>query len=110
MTDTAAGTRWALTLYINGASPRSIQAIENVRRICDERLDGNVDLEVLDVHAQPASVARDQVIVAPTLVKRHPGPLRRLVGDLSDSSRVCLGLDLGPIETEEGQTSGKAGE
>jgi circadian clock protein KaiB len=97
MTDAAAGEGWALTLYVNGASAKSIQAIEAVRRICDEELGGRVDLEVIDVQQQPALVVRDQVVAAPTLVKRLPGPLRRIVGDLSDSDRLRLGLDLGPI-------------
>jgi circadian clock protein KaiB len=93
MTDPAAG-RWALTLYVNGGSPASIHAIEAVRRLCDERLGGRVDLEVIDVQRQPALVVRDQIVAAPTLVKRLPGPLRRIVGDIADPARLRLGLDL----------------
>jgi len=95
MTGTAAGGGWALTLYVNGASAESIRAIEAVRRVCDDELGGQVELEVIDVHEQPAFVVRDQVVAAPTLVKRLPGPLRRIVGDLSDADRLRLGLDLG---------------
>ena len=102
MTDTADGERWALTLYVNGASARSIEAIETVRRICDEELSGHVDLEIIDVQQQPALVLRDQIIAAPTLIKRLPGPLRRIVGDLSDSARLRLGLDLGPVGASDG--------
>ena len=68
-TDEAADDGWALTLYVNGASPRSIAAIEAVRRVCDEELGGHVNLEVIDVQQQPALVLRDQIIAAPTLVK-----------------------------------------
>ena len=103
MTDAAADEGWALTLYVNGASARSIEAIETVRRICDEELGGRVDLEIIDVQQQPALVLRDQIVAVPTLVKRLPGPLRRIIGgDLSDSARLRLGLDLGPVVASDG--------
>ncbi len=102
MTDDAAADRWALTLYVNGASTNSIHAIEAVRRICDDELGGDVDLEVIDVRQQPALVVRDQIIAAPTLVKRLPGPLRRIVGDLSDTARLRVGLALGPVRVSDG--------
>lgn len=92
--------RWVLTLYVSGASPQSARAVENVRRICDEELAGRVDLEVVDVNEAPALVVSDQVLAVPTLVKRLPGPLRRLVGDLSDASRVRVELDLAAVPTE----------
>ena len=95
MTGEAADDGWTLTLYVNGASPRSIDAIEAVRRVCDEELGGRVDLEVIDVQQAPALVVRDQIIAAPTLIRRLPAPLRRIVGDLSDPARLRLGLDLG---------------
>jgi circadian clock protein KaiB len=106
MTDAAAGDGWALTLYVTGASPRSIDAIEAVRRVCDEELGGHVDLEVIDVQQQPALAVRDQVIAAPTLIKRLPPPLRRLVGDLSDPARLRLGLDLGPAKASRPDPDG----
>ena len=93
MTDGTADDRWALILYVDGASTSSIHAIETVRRVCDEELEGRVDLEVIDVRQQSARAARDQVVVVPTLIKRFPGPPRRIVGDLSDSSWMRLGLD-----------------
>ena len=102
MTDAAADEGWALTLYVNGASARSIEAIETVRRICDEELGGHVDLEIIDVQQRPALVVRDQIVAVPTLVKRLPGPLRRVVGDLSDSAQLRLRLDLGPIADSDG--------
>ena len=103
MTDTGPPDRWALTLYVNGASPNSIHAIEAVRHLCDEELGGQADLEIIDVQQQPALVVRDHVLAAPTLVKRLPGPLRRIVGDLSDSARLRIGLDLGPVEVSDGR-------
>ena len=102
MTDATADEGWALTLYVNGASAKSIEAIETVRRICDEELGGRVDLEIIDVQQQPALVLRDQIVAVPTLVKRLPGPLRRVVGDLSDSARLRIGLDLGPVGASDG--------
>jgi circadian clock protein KaiB len=102
MTGIAAADRWALTLYVNGASTSSIHAIETVRRVCDEKLGGHVDLEVIDVRQQPALVARDQIVAVPTLVKRLPVPERRIVGDLSDSAWMSLGLDLGSVEVSDG--------
>jgi circadian clock protein KaiB len=103
MTDNAAGDRWALALYVDGAATSSIRAIETVRRVCDEQLGGHVDLEVIDVHQQPALVVRDQIVAAPTLVRRLPGPPRRIVGDLSDSAWIRLGLDLGLAEVRDAQ-------
>ena len=90
--------RWALTLYVNGASTSSIRAIEAVCRVCDEQLSGrgvHVDLEVIDVRQQSALAARDQIVAAPTLIRRSPGPPRRIVGDLSDPSWVRLVLSIG---------------
>jgi circadian clock protein KaiB len=98
MTDNAAAGRWALTLYVDGASASSIHAIETVRRVCDEELGGLADLEVVDVRMQAALVARDQIVAVPTLVRRRPGSPRRIVGDLRDSSWMRLGLDLGPAD------------
>ena len=87
-------TAWQLRLYVNGASPHSVAAIENVQRICDEDLGGNVDFEVLDIRAEPEQRQRDNVFVAPTLVKRRPEPVRRLVGELSDADRVRQALEI----------------
>jgi circadian clock protein KaiB len=103
MTDDSAVARWVLTLYITGGSQKSIQAIESVRRICDEDLGGHVDLEIVDVRQQPALVVRDQVVAAPTLVRRLPGPLRRIVGDMSDSVRLHVRLDLEAPAVGDGQ-------
>ncbi|MGD0808426.1 MAG: circadian clock KaiB family protein [Acidimicrobiales bacterium] len=93
--------RWSLTLYVNGASPQSLEAIETVRALCDNELADQVDLEVIDVNLQLGLVVRDQVLASPTLIKRLPLPLRRLVGDLTDVNRVRTGLNLGPLEGSE---------
>ena len=86
--------RWSLTLYVRGASPRSAQALETIRRLCDEELRGHVELEVVDVTDVPAVAARDRIVAVPTLVKRLPAPPRQLVGELGDLDRLRAGLDL----------------
>lgn len=86
--------RWSLTLYVHGTSPRSAEAIDNVSRICETELDGLVDLEIIDLRDTPAAVLPDDVIAVPTLVRRWPLPVRRLVGGLSDMTRLHLALDL----------------
>src|SRR3954468_19214328 len=86
--------RWSLTLYVSGASPRSAQALETVRRLCDEELLGQVELEVIDVTDEPALPARARIGPVPPLVNRRPAPPRQLVGDLADIGRVRAGIDL----------------
>ena len=87
--------RWSLTLYVSGASPRSAEALETIRRLCDEELAGQVELEVVDVADEPDLAARDRIVAVPTLVKRLPTPPCQLVGDLADVDRLRAGLDLG---------------
>lgn len=89
---------WRLTLYVNGASPRSAEAIVAIRRFCDEDLGGRVDLKVVDVAEHPALMKKDHILALPTLVKHSPGPLRHLVGNLTDTARVRAALDLGAIQ------------
>jgi circadian clock protein KaiB len=86
--------RYALRLYITGQTPRSRQSVENLRALCNKYIPGQFDLEVVDIYQQPAMAAAGQIIAAPTLIKSMPLPLRRLVGDFSDQSRVILGLDI----------------
>jgi len=86
--------RWSLTLYVSGASPRSAQALETVRRLCDEDLEGQVELQVVDIIDEPDLAERDRIVAVPTLVKRLPAPQRPLVGDLADLDRLRAGLDL----------------
>lgn len=86
--------RYVLRLYVTGMTARATRAIENVREICDEHLAGRYDLEVVDVYQQPVLAKDEQIIAAPTLVKKLPLPLRRIIGDMSQRDRVLLGLDL----------------
>lgn len=94
--------RYVLRLYVNGASTASAEAIRNVRRICDEHLAGHVELDIVDLRQNPVLVAEDQIIAAPTLIKRLPSPLRQLVGDMSNEEVVLLGLDLRVAEPSDG--------
>lgn len=95
--------RWILTLYVSGASANSTAALETIRRICDEELAGQVELQVVEVHDQPALVIADRILAVPTLVKRLPEPLRQLVGNLADEGRVREGLDIrGITSTDSG--------
>ena len=87
-------SNYVLRLYVTGQTPRSIQSIENLQRLCEKYLAGRFTLEVIDIYQQPALAAEGQIIAAPTLIKTMPLPLRRLVGDFSDAHRVVLGLDL----------------
>jgi circadian clock protein KaiB len=97
VTDDAPGNpRWRLTLYVNGASPRSAEAIVTVRTICDEDLAGVVDLTIVNAVDHPAMVVEDHILALPTLVKHSPIPLRQLVGNLTDAQRVRAALDLIP--------------
>ena len=86
--------KYLLRLYVTGTTSRSVRAINNIRQICEEHLKGRYDLEVVDVYQQPKLAEDEQIIAAPTLIKKLPLPLRRIIGDLSDKDRVLLGLDL----------------
>jgi circadian clock protein KaiB len=91
------GTRqphYALRLYVTGMTPRSTEAIARIKAICQEHLAGRYELEVIDIYQQPMLAQGEQIIATPTLIKKLPLPLRRLVGDLSNKQRVLLGLDL----------------
>jgi len=88
--------KYLLRLYVTGTTGRSVRAVQNVRRICEEHLQGLYDLEVIDIYKNLPLARGDQIIAAPTLIKRLPAPLRRLIGDMSDEQRVLVGLDLRP--------------
>ena len=86
--------KYVLRLYVTGLTPRSMRAISNIKKICEENLKGRYELEVIDIYQQPEYAKKEQIVVAPTLVKKLPLPLRRVIGDLSDKERVLIGLDL----------------
>jgi circadian clock protein KaiB len=86
--------KYRLRLYITGMAARSAAALAAIRALCDDRLSGRYELEVIDLYQHPALASADQIIATPTLVKRLPEPLRRLVGDLSNRQRVLAGLGL----------------
>lgn len=85
---------YVLRLYVAGTSPQSVRAIADAKRICEEHLHGRYALEVIDLYQQPQLAKGEQIIAAPTLLKQLPLPLRRVVGDLSNTERVLVGLDL----------------
>jgi circadian clock protein KaiB len=89
-----AAPRYVLRLYITGATTRSARAISNIRKICEEHLDGRYDLEIVDVAQHPTLAAGEQIIAVPTLIRKLPLPLRRFIGDMSHTDRLLLGLDL----------------
>jgi circadian clock protein KaiB len=95
----AKGQPYVLRLFITGTTSRSSRAIANLRRVCEERLHGEYDLEVVDIYQHPAAAQEHQILAAPTLVKLLPLPLRRIIGDLADEQRVLVGLGLSPKET-----------
>ncbi len=86
--------KYVLRLYVTGMTPRSMRAIENLEQICSEYLKGRCKIEIIDIYQRPQLMHGEQIIAAPTLIKKLPVPLRRLVGDLSDKERVLFGLDL----------------
>jgi len=88
--------RYLLKLYVAGATPNSTQAIMNLKKVCDEHLKGRYDLEVIDIYQQPVLAKGDQIIAAPTLIKKLPLPLRRFIGSMADTERILVGLDLKP--------------
>lgn len=87
-------SHYVLVLYVTGSTSRSAQAISSVRSLCEEHLTGRYELEVVDIYQSPERLAGDQIIAAPTLVKKEPFPAQRLVGNLGDPERVLIGLNL----------------
>ena len=87
---------YQLRLYVAGSTPQSQRAIANIKQICEEHLSGRFELEVIDIYQQPKLLEGEQIIAAPTLIKKLPRPLRRFVGDLSNLERILVGLDLQP--------------
>jgi len=86
--------KYILRLFITGATSRSVLALNNLKRICEEYLGGRYELEVIDLYQKPGLAQDEQIIAAPTLIKKLPLPFRRIIGDMSDKEKVLLGLDL----------------
>lgn len=85
---------WDLRLYVAGQTPRSLTAFANLKKLCEERLQGRYRIEVIDLMRNPQLARGDQILAIPTLVRKLPEPIRKIIGDLSDSDRVLVGLDL----------------
>lgn len=92
--------KYVLRLYITGSTPRSSRAILNIREICEQHLKGRYTLEVIDIYQQPTLAEGEQIIAAPTLIKKLPLPLRRFIGDMSNTDRILVGLDLRHADDE----------
>jgi circadian clock protein KaiB len=100
--DTGATERFVLRLYVAGATPKSLTAFANLRRICETHLAGRYEIEVIDLLERPQLASGDEIIAIPTLVRKLPEPITKMIGDLSDTERVLVGLQL--IPTPSGPT------
>jgi circadian clock protein KaiB len=89
-------TRWNLRLYVAGQTPRSLSAFRNLKEICEEYLKGKYHIEVVDLMENPTLARGDQILAIPTLVRKLPQPIRKIIGDLSNTERVLVGLDIQP--------------
>ncbi len=88
--------QWNLRLYVAGQTPKCVTAFANLKKLCEERLGGNYSIEVIDLLKKPQLASGDQILAIPTVVRRLPSPMKRIIGDLSDTERVLVGLDLVP--------------
>ncbi len=93
--------KWDLKLYVAGQTPKSLQAFANLKRICEEHLAGEYHIEVIDLRKSPQLAKGDQILALPTLVRKLPEPVRKIVDDLSNTERVLVGLDLRPRSASE---------
>jgi circadian clock protein KaiB len=101
--------KYILRLYVCGSSMRSMRALSNLKKICEEHLPDDYDLEVIDIYKNPTAAREEQIIAAPTLVKKLPTPLRKFVGDLSNTQKVLVGLDIYKRQDPKDQLSGAKG-
>ena len=92
---------WRLRLYVAGQTPKSITALANLKRLCEDYLAGRYRIEVVDLLSQPHLARRDDIVVLPTLVRQLPQPIRKIIGDLSNKERVLVGLDVLPRDDQE---------
>ncbi|HEX2921684.1 MAG TPA: circadian clock KaiB family protein [Bacteroidales bacterium] len=86
--------KYLLKLYVTGSTTNSVKAISNIKEICEKHLKGRYDLQIIDLYKQPELASSEQIIAAPTLIRKLPLPLRRIIGDLSGTERVLAGLDI----------------
>ena len=93
----AATAEWQLRLYVAGQTPKSVAALDNLKRLCELHLAGRYEIEVIDLLVNPTLAAGDQILAVPTLVRKFPEPIRKIIGDLSNEVRVLVGLDVQPI-------------
>lgn len=90
--------KFELRLYVAGQTEKSVAALANLKRICETHLAGEYSIEIIDLTKNPALAAGDQILAVPTLVRRFPEPIRKIIGDLSNEERVLVGLDLQPVK------------
>jgi circadian clock protein KaiB len=90
----SAGDKWELRLYTAGQTPKSLTAFRNLKKVCEEHLPGQYEIEVIDLLANPRLAKDHQIVAIPTLVRKLPNPIRKIIGDLSDVERTLVGLDL----------------
>jgi circadian clock protein KaiB len=107
-TETSGTTKekYVLRLYIAGTTPRSQLAIRNMKKICHDQLAGKYDLQIIDIYQQPTLAKGEQIVAAPTLIKKLPLPLRKLVGDMSDTEKVLVGLDIKKVKEKKEKGEG----
>jgi circadian clock protein KaiB len=89
--------RWVLRLYVAGQTPKALKAFANLKKICEDQLNGKYSIEVIDLLVNPQLGVEDQILALPTLVRKLPVPVRKIIGDLSDTEHVLVGLDLLPV-------------
>ena len=92
---------WELRLYVAGQTPRSVTAFANLKKLCEQHLAGKYEIQVIDLLKDPALARGDQILAVPTLVRKLPTPVRKIIGDLSNTERVLVGLDLRVIALEQ---------
>lgn len=89
-----ASATWSLRLYVAGQTPKSLEAFANLKRICEEHLKGSYEIEVIDLQENPHLARQDQIIAIPTLIRKLPEPIKKIIGTLADTERVLVGLDI----------------
>jgi circadian clock protein KaiB len=99
--DSNSDERWNLRLYVAGETPKCVQAFEHLKRICEEHLQGRYAIEVIDLLKNPTLASGDQIIAIPTLVRQLPPPVKKIIGDLTNTERVVVGLNLVPVAQEK---------